>query len=87
MSTPEIRIDCPDEVKFQLVEKVKNLVKESHTIIDIDGVRIVFDDGWGLLRASNTQPVLVLRTEANTEERCKEIKSFIESLIATAKES
>ncbi len=78
-STPEIRIDCADEKKFQIVEKAKERFKKDYKIIDVDGVRILFDDGWGLIRASNTQPVLVLRFEANSEPRLKEIKDFVES--------
>lgn len=77
--TPEIRIDCPDEKKFQIVEKAKERFKKEYRIIDVDGVRILFDDGWGLIRASNTQPVLVMRFEAGSEKRLKEIKDFVES--------
>ena len=54
--TPEIRVDCPDEIKFKVVEKVKDELKKDHPIIDVDGVRVQFGDGWGLVRASNTQP-------------------------------
>jgi len=76
-STPEIRIECPDEKKFEVVEKVKNYFREKYKIIDIDGVRVLFGDGWGLVRASNTQAVLVLRFEARTEKRMEEIKSLM----------
>ncbi len=80
--TPEIRVECPDEIKFSVVEKAKAaLQKKGHPIIDVDGVRIVFDDGWGLLRASNTQPVLVLRYEAETAERLGEIRDLIEGTL------
>ncbi len=66
-TTPEIRVECPDETKFEVVEKAKEHFRAMKLdIIDVDGARIVFDDGWGLVRASNTQPVLVLRYEANT---------------------
>lgn len=78
-STPEIRIDCPDEKKFQIVEAAKERFRKEYKIIDVDGVRILFDDGWGLIRASNTQPVLVMRFEANSEKRLKEIKDFVEA--------
>ena len=64
MITPEIRVDCPDEIKFKVVDTVKDELKKDHPIIDVDGVRVQFGDGWGLVRASNTQPVLVLRFEA-----------------------
>jgi phosphomannomutase/phosphoglucomutase len=53
VSTPEIRVDCPDEVKFQVVERVAASFKKTHKVIDIDGVRVLFEHGWGLLRASN----------------------------------
>ncbi|MGH7561082.1 MAG: phosphomannomutase/phosphoglucomutase [Gemmatimonadales bacterium] len=65
-TTPEIRIDCPDEVKFGLVERAAELFATRYRVNTIDGVRIAFADGWGLLRASNTQPVLVLRFEATS---------------------
>ncbi|MFA4917395.1 MAG: phosphomannomutase/phosphoglucomutase [Syntrophales bacterium] len=80
-STPEIRVDCPDQIKFQVVEEVKAYFKKDYRIIDIDGVRIPFDDGWGLLRPSNTQPVLVLRFESSTEERLHEIKKMFEDVL------
>lgn len=80
-STPEIRIDCPDEEKFRVVEEVKDYFKKRYEIIDIDGVRVVFPWGWGLLRASNTQPVLVLRFEGKTEEKLKEIKELFFSVL------
>ncbi|HPU30181.1 MAG TPA: phosphomannomutase/phosphoglucomutase, partial [Syntrophorhabdaceae bacterium] len=65
-STPEIRVDCPDNVKFQVVKNLTEYYRKKYNIIDIDGVRVLMDDGWGLVRASNTQPVLVLRFEAET---------------------
>ena len=80
-TTPEIRVDCPDDRKFGLVEKVTRYFKERYDVIDIDGVRILFDDGWGLVRASNTQPALVLRFEALSEARLAEIRSLIESVL------
>jgi phosphomannomutase/phosphoglucomutase len=81
-TTPEIRIDCPDRVKFDLVARATAYFRERYRVIDIDGVRILFDDGWGLVRASNTQPALVLRFEALSEERLKEIKRTVESALA-----
>ncbi|HYA42644.1 MAG TPA: phosphomannomutase/phosphoglucomutase [Syntrophobacteraceae bacterium] len=81
-TTPEIRIECPDEIKFEVVERAKKQFKEKNfKVIDIDGARITFPDGWGLVRASNTQPVLVLRYEAETMERLGEIGDLIESTI------
>lgn len=77
-NTPEIRIDCPDEKKFEVVEHVKRYFeKKKCDINDIDGMRITFEHGWALVRASNTQPVLVLRFESNSEELLAEIKDMI----------
>ena len=80
-TTPEIRVDCPDRIKFRVVEAVKERFLKTHDIISIDGIRIPFGDGWGLLRASNTQPVLVLRFEATSEERLSAIRSNIEGVL------
>lgn len=86
VTTPEIRVDCPDDEKFTVVEKaVAHFKREGYDVIDVDGARIVFPDGWGLVRASNTQPVLVLRYEAETEERLKEIQDLIEGTIEKIK--
>jgi phosphomannomutase/phosphoglucomutase len=84
-STPEIRIPCPDENKFRLVEMVKEELGKDHEIVDVDGVRVVFPDGWGLLRASNTTPVLVLRFEAGSEARLKEFRSLVEDTLEMVK--
>ncbi len=84
-TTPEIRVDCPDDRKFRVVEEVKVRFARTHQIIDIDGVRVPFADGWGLIRASNTQPVLVLRFEAQTEERLREIRALVEGTLEEAK--
>ena len=80
-STPEIRVACPDDIKFQVVEDAKAHFRKDFDIIDIDGVRIPFADGWGLIRASNTQPVLVLRFEATTEERLTAIRRLVEAAL------
>lgn len=80
-NTPEIRVDCPDEIKFKVVQKVKEAFKKDYPIIDVDGVRIQFEDGWGLVRASNTQPALVLRFEARTKDRLREIKKLVEDRV------
>ncbi|MCD6451471.1 MAG: phosphomannomutase/phosphoglucomutase [Acidobacteria bacterium] len=76
--TPEIRLPCPDEIKFSVVEKAKKYFDEHYQTIDVDGVRVVFPDGWGLIRPSNTQPVIVLRFEADTEKRLNEIRRMME---------
>lgn len=75
-STPEIRVDTTDDKKFLIVERLKSEFKKRFKIIDIDGIRVDFGDGWGLVRASNTQPVLVLRFEAKTKNRLDEIKNL-----------
>ncbi|PIQ96349.1 MAG: phosphomannomutase [Nitrospinae bacterium CG11_big_fil_rev_8_21_14_0_20_56_8] len=71
--TPEIRIDCPDSRKFQIVRELTEHFRGKYDVVDIDGVRVNFGDGWALVRASNTQPVLVLRFEAETQPRLKEL--------------
>jgi phosphomannomutase/phosphoglucomutase len=76
VSTPEIRITCPDERKFEVIEKLTNDFKASYHVIDVDGARVEFGDGWGLVRASNTQPALVMRFEAKTGSRLEEIKNI-----------
>lgn len=80
-TTPEIRVDCPDRIKVDVVAAVREHYRKTHKIIDIDGVRVTFCDGWGLLRASNTQPVLVLRFEAATEDQLADIRSEMESVL------
>jgi phosphomannomutase/phosphoglucomutase len=82
--TPEIRVDCSDEIKFKVVETVKELLKKDYPVIDVDGVRVKFEDGWGLVRASNTQPALVLRFEALTEKRLQIIKEIVEDRVQKA---
>jgi phosphomannomutase/phosphoglucomutase len=84
-TTPEIRVDCPDNVKFSVVNKLTEIFRNEYDVIDIDGVRIVFKDGWGLVRASNTQPALVLRFEALSETRMTEIRELVESTLETVK--
>ena len=78
-STPELRVDCGDDIKFGIVEKAKAHFAATHDVIDVDGVRVLFGDGWGLIRASNTQPVLVMRFEARTEENLELIRSEMEA--------
>ncbi len=84
-STPEIRVDCPDDIKFAIVDKVTAHFRAQFDVIDIDGARVLFDDGWGLVRASNTQPALVLRFEALSAERLDEIRSLVESTLEEIK--
>jgi phosphomannomutase/phosphoglucomutase len=75
-ATPETRLACPEDRKFEVVETLKREFASRFRVIDIDGVRVEFGDGWGLVRASNTQPVLVVRFEARTPERLAEIRSL-----------
>ncbi len=86
VSTPEIRVECPDEIKFQVVDKAKEILAPDFEIIDVDGVRVNLPDGWGLVRASNTQPALVLRFEAQSQERLDEIRQAVEGAIEQAKD-
>jgi phosphomannomutase/phosphoglucomutase len=84
-NTPEIRVDCPEDKKFKLVEMVKEELRKDHDIIEVDGVRVRFPDGWGLLRASNTGPLLVLRFEAESEARLAEIRNLVEGTLEKLK--
>lgn len=78
-TTPEIRVDCPDDIKFKAVDEIVACFKARQEVIDIDGLRAIYEDGWGLVRASNTQPALVLRFEALSQARLEEIRSEIET--------
>ncbi len=80
-STPEIRISCPEERKSRIVEKVRDHFSEDHEVIGIDGARILFEDGWGLVRASNTGPFLVLRFEAKDRKRLEAIRKEVEASV------
>jgi len=98
--TPEIRVDCSDDQKFQLVEAVTQRFQEIEKtqdlgtavlpireLITIDGIRVRFDNGWGLIRASNTQPALVLRFEAWSPDQLSQIREYLESELANAKQA
>jgi len=85
VSTPEIRVDCPDDVKFQVVERLADTYRKKRHIVEIDGVRVPFEHGWGLVRASNTQPVLVMRFEAEDEKFLREYQAEMEAAIEEAK--
>jgi len=80
-STPEIRVDCPDAIKFQLVKEIVDEFSKTHEVITIDGARIIFEHGWGLVRASNTQAILVLRFEAESDEDLQAIRQTVESRV------
>jgi phosphomannomutase/phosphoglucomutase len=83
--TPEIRVQCDDDLKFQVVDKVKSQFRKNHEVIDVDGARILFPHGWGLVRASNTQDVLVMRFEGDTQENLDAIRSLVEERVKQAK--
>jgi phosphomannomutase/phosphoglucomutase len=77
-ATPEIRVECKnDEEKFEVMSKANEYFKSKYQTINIDGVRILFEDGWGLVRASNTQPAIVLRFEAKTKDGLEKIKNTV----------
>jgi len=78
VSTPELRVECPDNRKFIIADKATQYFREHYNVVDIDGVRVQFPDGWGLIRASNTQPALVLRFEAQSAAKLKEYRALIE---------
>ncbi|MGH7448487.1 MAG: phosphomannomutase, partial [Longimicrobiales bacterium] len=82
VSTPEIRIDVSEETKFEIIRRAVEDFSREHEVIAVDGARVLFDGGWGLLRASNTQPVLVMRVEARTEQRLQEIRSTMEQWLS-----
>jgi phosphomannomutase/phosphoglucomutase len=84
-ATPELRLDCPDDLKFGVVAAVTAAFRATHEVIDIDGVRVRFPDGWGLVRASNTGPVLVMRCEAETPEGRDRIQAELTRAVANAK--
>ena len=94
-ATPEIRLDCPEAEKFELVDQISREVERTRTslpvkvreVMTIDGVRIEFDGGWGLVRASNTQPVIVVRCEAETAQRLAVIEELVRGLIRAAAEA
>ena len=81
VATPEIRIPCDDEMKFAVVDKAKSILRHSYELVEIDGLRLRTKDGWALLRASNTQPALVMRVEADSQPSLDEIRSLIESTV------
>jgi len=81
--TPEIRLDCPDDVKFRVVDEAIAHFRRDHRVVDIDGARVDFPGGWGLIRASNTQPVIVLRAEADTADGLHEIRQVLEGFVAS----
>lgn len=82
--TPEIRVPCPDDEKFDVVARAAAHFGEHHPVVDIDGARVDFGDGWGLIRASNTQPVLVLRAEAEDAAALARIRATLEGFVGAS---
>lgn len=83
-STPELRVDCADETKFDVVASIAEQFSQDHHVITIDGARILFPNGWGLVRASNTQAILVLRFEADSPAHLAEIREIVETAVSNA---
>ncbi|MFH0899083.1 MAG: phosphomannomutase/phosphoglucomutase [Pseudomonadota bacterium] len=81
VNTPEIRVEMPDDIKFEVVRRVTERFRRDYPVVDIDGMRVKVDDGWGLVRASNTQPALVMRFEASSQERLAALRSMVETEI------
>jgi phosphomannomutase/phosphoglucomutase len=83
VSTPEIRIDVSEEQKWSVVDEAVKHFKKGHDVIDVDGARVLFGDGWALLRTSNTQPAIVARIEAKTAARLQEIRQEVAAWLGT----
>ncbi|WKW12211.1 phosphomannomutase/phosphoglucomutase [Pseudogemmatithrix spongiicola] len=83
VSTPELRVDCPDDRKEAIVAEALAHFRAKYDVSDVDGVRILFGDGWGLIRSSNTQPILVLRFEASSEARLAALRAEVEGWLAS----
>ncbi|NPV70965.1 MAG: phosphomannomutase/phosphoglucomutase [Firmicutes bacterium] len=81
-STPETRVDCPDDVKFRVVKEMTEHFRSRYDVIEVDGARVLFPKGWGLVRASNTQPALVLRAEATDPESLEDIKAQMQGKLS-----
>jgi phosphomannomutase / phosphoglucomutase len=84
VTTPEIRFDCPDEIKFEVVRLSAEQLRSRYSTVDVDGVRVLFPEGWGLVRASNTQPVLVMRFEATSQALLNQYRTEVESVVKNA---
>jgi phosphomannomutase/phosphoglucomutase len=87
VTTPEIRFDCPDEAKFEVVRRSAAELRARYATVDVDGVRVLFPEGWGLVRASNTQPVLVMRFEATTPALLARYREEVENVVAASVET
>ena len=85
VSTPEIRVDCADEVKFEVVKRAADYFRGKRETVEVDGARVLFEEGWGLVRASNTQPMLVMRLEAKRPELLIAYRKEVETAVEQAK--
>lgn len=85
VSTPELRVACPDDKKFAVVAKVGDQVRKDYPVVETDGIRAIFDSGWGLVRASTSQPALVMRFEATTDALLKKYRDYLEGIIEKAR--
>jgi len=85
--TPEMRVGCPDDKKFALAQKATEYFRQHYEVNEVDGVRIKFAEGWGLIRASNTQPALVLRFEASSKEKLDEYRGIVETKLKELEKS
>jgi phosphomannomutase/phosphoglucomutase len=84
-ASPEIRVDCPEEKKFEVVRRAQEFFAERYDTVTVDGARVSFPDGWGLVRASNTQPLLVLRFEARSAEALARIDALVRGKVEELK--
>ncbi|HKR09644.1 MAG TPA: phosphomannomutase/phosphoglucomutase [Gemmatimonadaceae bacterium] len=83
VSTPEIRVDCADDRKFDIVREAREYFGSRYKVITVDGVRVLFGDGWGLIRASNTQPIIVMRFEARSKQELEKIQSEMQGWLSS----
>ena len=87
-NTPELRVDCPDALKFDVVERVREKLASRGQVNGLDGVRVTYDDGaWSLVRASNTGPLIVLRFEAPSAERLSALRAEVEGVVREARKA
>jgi len=80
-ATPEIIMSAPDDVKFKIIEAVRDLLQDRYEVVTVDGARAIFEDGWGLVRASNTQPAITMRFEARTKAHLVEYMKRFDALL------
>ena len=81
IATPEIIMSAPDDIKFKIIDVVRNELKDKYEVVTVDGARAIFENGWGLVRASNTQPAITMRFEAHTRPQIVEYMRRFEALL------